>query len=306
MTLVVTINGPETIWVLADRRLSDRGRIVKEDARKIMFLEADDGVAILAYTGLGATRLGTEPSDWMSRVLRGRRLLLEKSLGVLADAMKREFPKHLRGIPGGVVQQHNILVPAFHENEARLYSIDMITRRGVRDFKFRYTRHVVQKPNETKQRTARMALGGSGSILLMQDKTWMRDLLRLVRASDRKQVRPDAVADRLAVINNRVSENVGDNSVGPRSIVAWRHRKGGVHKGGGAHRYYQGEARDSGGPLPTIANGMDVTALIGVMMPHMQKRFEAMHAGESTEEIDTEAMNADLAKLPDKPDETLS
>ena len=76
MTLVVTINGPETIWVLTDRRLSSKGKAVKEDALKVMFLETTDGVAILGYCGLGATANQTEPSNWMSAVSRGRNLPL--------------------------------------------------------------------------------------------------------------------------------------------------------------------------------------------------------------------------------------
>ena len=66
MTLVLSVVGPESVWTVADRRLTDRGRVVREDARKIMFLETTDGVAILAYAGLGATARGTEPADWMS------------------------------------------------------------------------------------------------------------------------------------------------------------------------------------------------------------------------------------------------
>jgi hypothetical protein len=55
MTLVVTVNGPETIWLVADRRLTFRGRVQRDDARKVMFLETADGVSILGYAGLGAT-----------------------------------------------------------------------------------------------------------------------------------------------------------------------------------------------------------------------------------------------------------
>ena len=95
MTLVVSVRGRESIWVLADRRLSYKGRAPKEDARKLTHLDARDGSAILAYAGLGATRLGTEPADWMSAVLRGRNLPLEQSLGVLAEAIKRRLPQHL-------------------------------------------------------------------------------------------------------------------------------------------------------------------------------------------------------------------
>jgi len=76
VTLVATVNGPETIWLLADRRLTFKSRPPKDDARKVMFLETTDAVAILGYAGLGATALGAEPADWMSAVLRGRNLPL--------------------------------------------------------------------------------------------------------------------------------------------------------------------------------------------------------------------------------------
>jgi len=47
VTLILTVNGPEAIWLLADRRLSYEGREPKDDARKVMFLETVGGVAIL-------------------------------------------------------------------------------------------------------------------------------------------------------------------------------------------------------------------------------------------------------------------
>ena len=97
MTLVVTVIGSESIWLLADRRLSFKDRPPKDDARKVMFLETTDGVAILGYAGLGVTGLGTEPADWMTAVLRGRNLPLEQSLEALTEAMKKQFPRLLHG-----------------------------------------------------------------------------------------------------------------------------------------------------------------------------------------------------------------
>ena len=109
VTLVVAVNGPESIWLLADRRLSYKNRPPKDDARKVMFLETTDGVAILGYAGLGATALGTEPSDWMSAVLRGRNLPLEQSLGVLAEAMKKQLPRHIVRMPVDGRPAHNVV-----------------------------------------------------------------------------------------------------------------------------------------------------------------------------------------------------
>lgn len=40
-------------------------------------------------------------------------------------------------------------------------------------------------------------------------------------------------------------------------------------------------------------------------MPRMMKSFEAMRAGEPAKEFDKDELNAELARLPDKPDEQL-
>jgi hypothetical protein len=208
VTLILAVNGPETIWLLADRRLSYKGRPPKDDARKVMFLETNDGVAILGYAGLGATARGTEPADWMGAVLRGRNFPLEQSLGILADALKAQFPRHMRGMP---VPAHTVAIPAFLNGDVRLYTIDLVLASDLSMKMFRLTRHVVG--NST--RTPRMGLFGSGAVHLVQNKKkWMRSLLHLVRACDRQQVSELAVADHLANINNEVHLN--DKSVGPR------------------------------------------------------------------------------------------
>src|SRR6476646_4016573 len=124
MTLVLAVNTPETIWLLADRRLSAPGRPPRDDARKVMELGATDGLALLGYAGLGATALGTEPGDWMVNVLRGRNLPLEQSLAVLADAIKAKFPSHLMKVRGAP-PVHNVVATTFIGDEVRLYTIDL-------------------------------------------------------------------------------------------------------------------------------------------------------------------------------------
>jgi hypothetical protein len=173
MTLVVAVARPEAIWLLADRRLSFGGRPPKDDGRKIMFLETTDGVAILGYAGLGATARGTEPADWMSAVLRGRKLPLEQSLGVLADAMQKQLPRHMVRMPGNAGVAHHVIVPAFLGKEPRLYSIDLVFAADRKSYKFRYTRHV----NPGGCSTPQLGIGGSGAPHLMRSDTWMRNLL---------------------------------------------------------------------------------------------------------------------------------
>lgn len=139
----------------------------------------------------------------------------------------------------------------------------------------------------------------------MRDKQRMRRVLRMVKANDRARVSTDRVAASLAALNYEVHLGVRDRSVGPRCIVAWRHRPNGAHKGGGGHQFYTGTVRDGDTPaLPTIASGMDVNALIEAMAPISEKMFEAMREGKPGDGFEDE-INAALAGLPDEPDENL-
>ena len=303
MTLIVAATGPESIWLCADRRISYERRAPKDDARKIMFLDTDDGNAILGYSGLGETALGTEPADWMSAVLRGRRLSLEQSLGVLADASKRQLPQHLVRL-GGIA--HNIIVPAFMHNEARLYTIDFVFPPDRKSYSFRYTRHVTGRSLPAKPRTPRLAIAGSGASYLAKRKKWMRDLLRILKAYDCEQLSAIAVADHFAALNYEVSCGLQDKTVGPRCIVAWRNRKDGAHRGGGGHQFYTDTTRDARAPsLPIIANGMDLGALFDVIMPRAIRDFEALMTGQQPLGFDKDQINEELARLPDTPDENL-
>jgi len=148
---------------------------------------------------------------------------------------------------------------------------------------------------------------GSGGLYLYRDQKWARSLLHLIRAYDRGRVSPYAVADHLAGLNNEVHLGVSDKSVGPCCIVAWRHREEGIHKAGGEQLFYTGTTREANlsATLPTIGNGMDINALVRVTRPHVTKLFEAWRAGEREKELDRDEINAELARLPNKPDENL-
>jgi hypothetical protein len=297
VTLILTVNSPDTIWMLADRRLSYSGTLPKDDARKIMFLDTTDGHAILGYAGLGATAHGTEPADWMSAVLRGRNVPLEQSLGIVANTMKGQFPRHMRDdIPA-----HVVLASAFLNEEARLYTIDLVFEPSSMSYRLRCGRQVVG--NST--RPPRVAIAGTGAPYLARNKKkWIRTLLRVVIACDRQEVSDWAVADYLASLNYEVHQNV--TSVGPRCFVVWLHRKGGV-RGGGAQQCYSRTVRDASSPiLPAILCGGDITAVMEVMMPRWTEVFQqALRTGESLKELDHDEINAALARIPTTPDENL-
>jgi hypothetical protein len=288
--------------MVADRRLSVGGRPVRDDARKMMFLETEDGVAILGYAGLGSTASGTEPVDWMNAVLRGRKLPLEKALGVLAGAAKRQLPTHLSRIAGKPGPQHHIVIPAFVGGEIRLYMIGLAFAADRKSFQYQWTR--VLPTGRTKPPP--LAIAGSGAFYLVRQQAWRRPLLRLLAAHDRGAVSARAVADHLAAICYTVHKHPENLGVGPRSIVAWRHRKPGRYTGGGGHQFYTCEERDSSTPaLPTIATGIDVGAIVKAMAPVMQGMMEAMKNKQPMPEFPSAVVNAELARMPHGPDERL-
>lgn len=293
MTLIVAVMSSETIWLMADRRLSSRGQPLRDDACKVMTLETVDGVAILGYAGLGATAQGTEPSDWMSNVLRGRNMPLEASLGVLANAAKAQLPRHLKQLG------HTIIVPAFVGDSPRVYAIEWTPQQK----SFRYTR---VRSSADRVRPCELAIGGSGVLPLVRDKRWMRAVLRLVKAHERNVLSAHSVADHLARLNFDVYRAMVDQTVGPRCIVVWRHRKGGKRGGGGAHGCYTGTSRDNASTsLPTIANGLDVRAIVSLLLPSTMSMMDAMQQDEPFQRPDETALNAELRKLPHGPDERL-
>jgi hypothetical protein len=202
---------------------------------------------------------------------------------------------------------HVVLVPAFLGKEPMFYTIALIFAPDRKSYAFRCRRHIRDKPALVAPRIPRIGIAGCGEhYLLARRNEWARSLLCVVRGCDLGRITPHAVADYLARLNNEVHLGVRDNSVGPRCIVAWRHRKGGAHNGGGANQFYTGKTRDtSSSDLPIIGCGMDIRALYRVSMPRWVKTFEAMRAGEPVPQANSDEINAELARLPDKPDENL-
>ncbi|WP_162918246.1 hypothetical protein [Taklimakanibacter deserti] len=299
MTLVLTIQGREAVWLLADRRLSFAGRLPRDDGRKVMCLETSDGVAIVGYAGLGSTTLGTEPADWMVSVLRGRNLPLEESLGTISRAVREQFPRHLQNIPKRFPAKHAIVATAFVGDQVRCYSIEIELRASGEPY-FLFTRHM-----KANAEVPVVGVAGSGMPYILRSGPWRRPLLRLVRSYDKGKVHARTVADQLAKLNDEVHNGTPDGTVGPRCVVVWRNRVDGIYQGGGGHQFFiSGKREREKPPLPSISCGMDVEAVFNALLPHMKEHLSAALKGKPTA-VDEAQIHADLAKLPDKPDERL-
>ena len=217
MTLVLAINGVESVWMMADRRLSGQGVRPRDDAVKVFLLGTRDCEAIIGYSGLGATSLGTQPSDWMSTVLRGRSLTLEQSLQVLANAIQREIPRHVVGLSRSTEFCHLVLVTALYKYiEVRCYAITLTRTHPKAPWQVRYGPIRTRRPGE---RPPRFAITGSGAACLSKSNEWQRPLLRLVNAHDHRKLSAARVADELARFNQEVRDTTPDGTVGPHCIV---------------------------------------------------------------------------------------
>lgn len=299
MTAIIAVASNRSIWLAADRRLSKPDGSSRDDAQKILCLETPDGITLVGYAGLGATARGIQPSDWMSKVLRGRNLPLEESLGTICRAMREQFPNHMLGASREVLGTHVVLAPAFLADEPQIYSI-VLERREGDCFEWAYRKHLT--PGKTA-RPVNIVVTGSGMRPLKRDQAWRRDLIRLVKARDNDKVSELAVPDFLANLIRKVSSS--DCLVGPDSIVAWKNRRE-EGRGGGAHQeYVNGVRSEECIPLPSIGNGTDEKQLADLMMHLLMRDIEIVPGEAPRMKLDIDEANAAIRSADWSTDERL-
>lgn len=261
VTLVLSLQSRDTIWVVADRRLSYPAPFSpRDDAVKMLVLETLDGISVLAYAGLGATTRKMQPSAWMNNVVRGLGgLSIEQALAVLADAANEELGPFLPH-----VGSHTVIAPSFITNHGpAAYVIDDRPVGGIHIHNF-----VRLTSDKRVRRPPPILLAGTGGAHLERTKsTWQRPLRSLAAACDRRAVTEEAVADELARLALKVHRDIGDQSVGPSAIVIWRRRPDAKPGPGGAHQFYvDGQRVAPDAAIPMISNGLDVAALAKITL----------------------------------------
>jgi len=216
--------------------------------------------------------------------------------------MEQQFPRHLSQIPNLELRNHFVLIPAFLGNSKKLYSIKLKNKGKGKGFEVKldgFEKGYVG----TKEG---INIIGSGEEYFKSDLSWQSHLLKLIKAYDLGKIPASEVANYFASLNFKAHKGNPDNSVGPNCIVAWRNKKPDTHKQGSGQFFYKKESRkESSDPLPQIAIGIDIGALIEAIDPIVQKTFDALDAGEKDPKIDKKEMDEALAKLPKKPKEDL-
>lgn len=124
--------------------------------------------------------------------------------------------------------------------------------------------------------------------------------MRLLKAHDRGVLSPHVVAEQLARFNLRVARADKTRTVSERCIVVWRPRDG-----GGGQCWFNGTQLDQESSFPVMSRGLDVVELVNIYSKHALPRFIAKLRQQQPPEIDRAAINADLAKMPDMPDDSL-
>lgn len=90
MTLNLTLINWHGAWQCSDHRDSIHGRNVDHAATRHIVLRCRDGAALIAYAGVGRKDEG-EPSEWMTKILRGDDRTLDESLILLREAATRDL-----------------------------------------------------------------------------------------------------------------------------------------------------------------------------------------------------------------------
>ena len=219
MTFVLSLGSRDTVWLIADRRISWPHEH-KDHGIKVMTLKCSDGVAILGYAGLGQTPGGTQPSTWMSNVLRGFDMTVHEALWKLDYEIERDLHDHIVGS-----WNHLVLVPAFVDGESRVYGIGLskdgqIAHRALRIKDPPYPAHLAPAPPRV------MYIGSGGEWLAKQQarQRLVREMCSLAKKHDQERISDRAVADGLAALNLLVSQNVP--TVSPDCLVVWLRRPG--------------------------------------------------------------------------------
>jgi hypothetical protein len=266
--------------MLADRRLSFTRKPPIETGRKIYPFETLDGAGFLGYAGVGScTGLGTEPSDWMARVLRGRDLTLDASLEVLAGAINARLGLHARAIG----TNHSVIAPCFLNGKPQIREIEL-TLGDKGSWSVRHINWIVEQQKRFGQNSPVIAPRGSGAVVFEEDRNHCDCLRKILKAHDR-----------------------GRMTIGPKSIVIWRSQDK-----IGELAYLSGTELESDPTafemLPRTMRQFDATAITKLTMEYARKLHKALLRGERPDPADyfkTEEFAEKLSHLPSYPDDKL-
>ncbi|MDR3500909.1 MAG: hypothetical protein P4L72_16975 [Parvibaculum sp.] len=275
MTLIISVVSRWGIWQLSDHRLTAGGNVVSDVSMKTVRLEAEDGRALIAYSGIGKVE-NLEISDWVRRVLRGQRrtidqhvhLLWEKANKSLAPICRRERISHWFSIA------------AYVGTEPRIYIV-----RYVVGFGFKIEMTPIPLPKHCLIDLAE----SSGRVSITRKD--INDIHAIIRT---RRFKPTVGKDVAAMLGRlcRKANSVELSGVSPNSIVSYLAKPSEAFV-----TYYQNWPEGMEKPMTSdVAGGFDVKELIQAVFPYMSEitlaNLTALEEGrEPSAEVNRDKMN---------------
>ncbi|MBT8413956.1 MAG: hypothetical protein KJO30_06440 [Boseongicola sp.] len=296
MTLALSLQTKDSVWLLTDHRLSAPGFAPVDTAVKATRLELSDGELLVGYAGIGLTPLGSQPSHWIASSFRGTKPAVNDAMYHLRNLALQEFPKHLRRVKRVEHRRHEFIASGFKDGRPVVYILRIFEMNG----EFQALLNIAQMHHRDAKvgTTIPFVMTGSAvsSIKVLNENT-LREVLRYARYYNRSKVSSEVVARCFFQIGSAIYNDCKDGSISPNFLVMWQNNKTGRHLGGGGAFEFDrsGTITPLDGSIPTIAGGMDINAIHKALFPILEDLGNADEAAESRR-------NAALASIPTTPD----
>jgi hypothetical protein len=298
MTFAVVLASRSAIWTCADRQLTDRNDAKSgRSGVKITGLETKDGVALLAYAGIGRVR-DTQVSRWVYRTLCGHNMPLEWSLGQVCNRAHKRLAPHVQRAG----QTHFFIASAIRDGLHFIYEIDLRITPPT----------VIRREPRTRSNVMIMVSGIGASYALPGEQARLKRIARMIKQYERDKVSGEFIAAELAALNRAVSTRAfanGDQTISPESVAMHWHPKG--RKAARLQWCFDATGksyRDPTSHVPVVSCGMPMSELSEVLWGDVERRLRALPPGSWPEDLgslvpDMATTNARLAKIPDTPDD---
>jgi hypothetical protein len=272
MTFALALAARSSIWACTDRQLTDLQTPSRSGRSgvKVTSIEASDGIALLAYAGVG--RVGdTQVSRWAYRALVNRRMPIENCLACINDAARRKLAAHARFAN----TTHLFIAAAICGDRHYAYELDFESPHC-------FIRHQPKSSTHVK-----VIVTGSGALYV--DKIVQARIVgiaRLVKRFERKQVSSKFLAAQLASLNIEISKRgrsraPPDERVSAEAVVIYR-----AKDRTGEQWCFDATGnvcRDPVGVVPTAMGGFPATDIAALCMAEAQRCRDALPADASPE-----------------------
>ena len=292
MTFILGIIGKKRIAMMADRRLTFANGQYRDDGVKLFRIHAGSDRAIMGYAGIGVSQSGREVSDWMRRVIKGKKGDLESYLKYIFNKIDTLMPETMSLVQAN---SHSTIAVAQIQQTKRIYThgvCQVNNRRNHSEFKLWRNRN----PNMCGVISPRICITGSGALHARKKNQWERDLITTFRRFEDGLISLNYLTKHLHSINVNVAAH--DKFVSRKCIIVLTDPLGGSHFSSMGEK--DGIEDRCGVEIPTIDNGVDISELIQPFLAQLSNVRSPAEFRQQCNNLNINAMNTALANLPKK------